>query len=78
MKSFQDDSASAVAGHVSTLEGYADAAEAANGSAKTESDASDALLASAQNSSGSTSTLLGLLNDAKSNLEDVTTHSGTA
>ena len=65
-------------GYVNSLKGYADAAEAAKDQAKALSDASDALLVTAQSSKGGTSTLLDLLNEAKSNRDGATTHFGTA
>ena len=63
---------------MSSLEGYAEAAVAAEALAKGESDASDALLGTAQSSDGSLDALLGLLTEAKSNRDDATTHSDTA
>ena len=78
MMSLQDAPSSAVPGLVSTLEGYADSAEVAALLAKAESDHSNTLLTSAQNSQGVASTLLDLLNGAKSNAADATTYYGTA
>ena len=67
-----------IEGHISSLEGYADAAEAAEDLAKAESDASDGLLITAQDSEGLVNTLLGLLDEAKSNRDDAVIHYGTA